>query len=753
METNYTNVVLIDKSVKDCHFIESITNVDTFPILYSTTTSKSEIIDILRTTFTTIERFGIMFSFNPSIQLFLDDKPFFDESEQNENVEFILAIIKEFNVKQLDYLSCNTLNDTKWTNYYSILSKTNVIVGASTTKLGSSQYGGDWIMENTQENLESIYFTPQIEEYKHVLDNPYGTWVSLYNNYNTVDYKNYIGLVEVGGFLYVTNIFGDGTITKINIKTKHIDYNWVSGLNKPVGIVEVGGFLYVTNYNTGSISKIEINNKNNIDYNWVSGLNYPYGIVEVGGFLYITNYDTGSISKIEINNKNNIDYNWVSDLIKPSNLATDSVYLYVINKDTVNTDKYIITTIDTTNGSVVHSNFLVGLGNNLIISNLLIIGKIMYITNSANGTIIRINMNNGSILLDMDGSIWSPSGLPNSSAIVNYNDDLYVLNYEGTITKINRLSKPPINSSWIYAIDTPTTIARKDNYMYVRTTQENNRIISKINISNGVIEKVIEDNLYGEALAIHENYMYSGSYDTGVISKINISNSTIISDWVILDVTRIRSFAINKNNMYVLSSIAGGDEFVITKINMNTDPPTINLNWVNVPYDMFFRKIYIINNVMYLTESSIQFSTEKIYTLNLDDNTPIIKEWITGLLNPSGIAVDGNDMYVTNYFIGTISKIDIANRRIVDATWASGFFNPHSIIIYDNYLYVTNKGNGTIDKIRLPPPPPPTPPTQPRRISLGSLYSNNAQVYYKSHSLASGGIGGVRNYRLKSRKT
>lgn len=45
-------------------------------------------------------------------------------------------------------------------------------------------------------------------------------------------------------------------------------------------------------------------------------------------------------------------------------------------------------------------------------------------------------------------------------------------------------------------------------------------------------------------------------------------------------------------------------------------------------------------------------------------------------------------------------------------------------------------------------------PSQPRpRMTMGSLYTNNAQVYYKSHTLAPGGIGGVRNYRLKSRKT
>ena len=41
----------------------------------------------------------------------------------------------------------------------------------------------------------------------------------------------------------------------------------------------------------------------------------------------------------------------------------------------------------------------------------------------------------------------------------------------------------------------------------------------------------------------------------------------------------------------------------------------------------------------------------------------------------------------------------------------------------------------------------------PIRMNMRSLFSNNAQVYYKPHSLAPGGIGGVKNYRIKSKKT
>ena len=48
------------------------------------------------------------------------------------------------------------------------------------------------------------------------------------------------------------------------------------------------------------------------------------------------------------------------------------------------------------------------------------------------------------------------------------------------------------------------------------------------------------------------------------------------------------------------------------------------------------------------------------------------------------------------------------------------------------------------------PAPPPTIP----RLFCGSMFTNNAQVYYKSHSLSTGGGGsGVRNSRYKKRRT
>lgn len=52
-----------------------------------------------------------------------------------------------------------------------------------------------------------------------------------------------------------------------------------------------------------------------------------------------------------------------------------------------------------------------------------------------------------------------------------------------------------------------------------------------------------------------------------------------------------------------------------------------------------------------------------------------------------------------------------------------------------------------------PPPPPPPPPFTPPTNMKKSLFSNNAMVYYKSGSLAPGGVGGVGNASIKARKT
>ena len=142
---SFTTVLLIDSEVVDYKvFVDSV-NSSTFPIVYSSNSSKLELLSLLHKYFAEIQRVGICFMsrFGNAMELFLDNIPF----SFSENKDYLVNIITNFNVKNIDYLACDTLQSSAWTNYYNyLIQTTNIIVGASDDKTGNIKYGGDWIL-------------------------------------------------------------------------------------------------------------------------------------------------------------------------------------------------------------------------------------------------------------------------------------------------------------------------------------------------------------------------------------------------------------------------------------------------------------------------------------------------------------------------------------------------------------------------------------------------------------------------------
>ena len=100
-------------------------------------------------------------------KLFLNNNYFFEyDYIISENSQFLIDLINEFNIINIDFLACNTLQYDNWNKYYEILqTNTNVIVGASNDETGNIKYGGDWLMENTNEDIKNIYFNESIDNY------------------------------------------------------------------------------------------------------------------------------------------------------------------------------------------------------------------------------------------------------------------------------------------------------------------------------------------------------------------------------------------------------------------------------------------------------------------------------------------------------------------------------------------------------------------------------------------------------------
>ena len=342
--------------------------------------------------------------------------------------------MKEFSVKNIDYLACDTLNYPNWENYYQILSKeTGVIVGASNDKTGNVKHGGDWIMESTSQDVELLYFTKKIEYYQYLLDNltwatgldsPVGLatsgsylyatdnnnslggrisqiklsdgsifksdWVTLGSNYYL------IGLAISGSYLYVgSNYYNsntqEGRISKINLSDGSIvKSDWATGLNSAVvGLAISGSYLYAANNNFnninnyyGIISKIKLSD-GSIESNWATGFEYLFGVTISGSYLYAPEPDNNRIIKIKLSD-GSIESNWATGLNTPAGLTTYGSYLY-----TSENGNNRISQIKLSDGSIEKSDWATGLSEPL---GLTTSGSYLYVANNGNGTISQFDL-------------------------------------------------------------------------------------------------------------------------------------------------------------------------------------------------------------------------------------------------------------------------------------------------------------------------------------------------------------------------
>ena len=107
MTSTISNVLLIDTSISDYNVFVTSVNESTIPILYSSATTREELLASL-SAYTSIDRIGIAFA-NSTNVLFLEKQSFFD------NISFIIQIIQQFSVKHIDYLACACKNFSKIT--------------------------------------------------------------------------------------------------------------------------------------------------------------------------------------------------------------------------------------------------------------------------------------------------------------------------------------------------------------------------------------------------------------------------------------------------------------------------------------------------------------------------------------------------------------------------------------------------------------------------------------------------------------
>ena len=153
-----------------------------------------------------------------------------DLQEKSKNFKFIIEFVNNYNINNLDYLSCNSLKYDLFKSYYNILNNyTNVIIGASDDKSGNIKHGGDWILETTNENIKKIYFNDNIDNYTSTLE------TSIINNSLLLTQS------EINNLYFPVSIEG-GTSENPIIITLSSDIN--IPFSDPNGVVYSRGLMY-----------------------------------------------------------------------------------------------------------------------------------------------------------------------------------------------------------------------------------------------------------------------------------------------------------------------------------------------------------------------------------------------------------------------------------------------------------------------------------------------------------------------------
>ena len=313
-----TNVLLIDDSVQEYqHFVDGC-NANTFPIVYNYHSDRNELKSLLARKFSNIQRIAFVFhNAGMNSKLFLNNQCFFSGSESpdnfSENFQVLVDIIRDFHVGHVDYLACNSLEYESWKQYYELLKNAaNVVIGASDDATGNIQYGGDWVMETTNQDVKTMYFNESIEEYTKTLATSTISASTTVTNANLNNTNLYTWPITISGGTASSRVvitFGDD-INLNNVNKYFIvgsDYITVDGGNKTVTISGVTNYPGLIQNGTGNASnetKIT-NGKSNITVQNIKISSSNSTLQYSGGWICQVFYGNSAIGTNVISNCTN----------------------------------------------------------------------------------------------------------------------------------------------------------------------------------------------------------------------------------------------------------------------------------------------------------------------------------------------------------------------------------------------------------------------------------------------------------------
>lgn len=542
------NILLIDSTIEHYQEVVDSVNSNTLAIVYDYNCTFEDLSNVFINHY--IFRIGIFCH---------SDAPFFNNKPIYSNVSGMIDFIQHFKIDNIDFLACNTLNIPDYKTFYEKLQYV-CIVGASNDKTGNIKYGGDWIMETTGEDIESIYFTKKIEYYTYLLDTPTQTWgqPSALGNATAA-----CGLCFLYGALVLSTNDSFGSL--IVYTSTQVVSAGPNGNNRR---------FYPLRSTSGSI---------NLDY-------VAYGMTSI-----------------------NLQYNSESFFAITSVKSSATYYISYVKGSYILTSAGAHTTIS--NGAALFnapannsSQNWISISNVDQYSGIVSYGTDTLFVGLTNGNIMRITITdiNGGIPTSAQNITWCNTGTNAIRGMVTYKYDLYAINSIGTIFKIDISTSVGIRYT---SVSNGTSLAILNDFLYVgvqSTTTPGNGSgnITKINLYNTSISPSIYNSTYytstrpaNLALCVYSSYLFSTAILTG-------AGTTIISRFVIdtspsITTASITPFKFNLNGtMADITSILVNTTNNINNLGKNTNYNSLNNSTLNDIGILFQNSASLTNNTI-----------------------------------------------------------------------------------------------------------------------------------------------------------
>jgi hypothetical protein len=232
-----------------------------------------------------------------------------------------------------------------------------------------------------------------------------------------------------------------------------------------------------------------------------------------------------------------------------------------------------------------------------------------------------------------------------------------------------------------------------------------------------------------------DSNLYPRIFQVGSYPNINIGASI---DWNATTNT-VSTFSYWRNNLYNIAEIIPRDDYIN--------------KWVHFAITRSGTTRRIFMNGVQIDIAADNFN----YNGNVDlvignESIPIHTAAFGGYIKYF-TWVKGVALYTANFTFST-TKPTRTNHYVLLLT-ADDFEGSLGDTVVNNNVdavVLSSDGTPTILNVKPPTSKNVSQPTTPSMRSLGPLFTNNAQVYYKPGSLASCGVGSVRNSRNKLRR-